>query len=62
MSRPASKLEDLKVGKTYRCCNHDIVFGQEWLTPVEIDLKERKMIYENAARNRQTVKFKERIG
>ncbi len=57
MSRPASKLEDLKVGKTYRCCNHDIVFGQEWL-----NLKERKMIYENAARNRQTVKFKERIG
>lgn len=59
--RPAGKLEDLVVGKTYRCCNHDIVFGEEWLTPVKIDLEKRSMTYENAARNQKTITFKDRL-
>ena len=60
MKRPASRLEDLKVGQTYRCCNYDIAFGEEWLTPVSIDLENRSMTYENAARHKKSVKFKEK--
>lgn len=57
--RAVSKLEELRPGTTYRCCNYDIPFGSEWFTPVKIDLETRTVVYEDATRHQHTKKFKD---
>lgn len=58
MSKRTKTLESLVVGKTYECCNYDLIFSALFLTPISIDLEKRILVYEDAARQQQTKVFK----